>query len=110
MNQSMARSTERSKQLERWLEALVVIAAVITIPVVVLQEQGIDEVAVSIADWAIWIVFTVDFIVLAILAPNRLAYLKSHWLNLAVVVVSFPLLSPLLGLARLARVARFMRL
>lgn len=97
-------------RLEPLLQALVVVAAVATIPIVVLQEQGVEHAFVPIADWAVWAVFFAELTVMAGLSGAPLAYTRRHWLSVVVVVVSFPLLPPLFALIRLARLARLLRL
>lgn len=92
------------------LEALVVVAALATVPIVVLQEQGIEHALVPIADWAVWAIFLTELTVMAGLSGAPLAYARRHWLSVVVVVLSFPLLPPLFALTRLARLGRLLRL
>lgn len=81
-------------RLEPLLEALVVVAALATIPIVVLQEQGIEHVFVSLADWAVWAVFFTELTVMAGLSGAPLAYARRQWLSVVVVVLSFPSFLP----------------
>ena len=57
----------------------------------------------EVAVWAIWAVFALDFAIKFVLAPDKIAYLKSNWLN----VIS--LLVPALRIFRFARVFRLFR-
>lgn len=100
----------RSSAFGTALNAAVVLAALGTVPVVVLEEQGHNTGWVLAADWAIWAVFLLEYIIEIGLAPSRAAYAKKNWLSIPVIVISFPLLPSVLSLTRLARLARFMRL
>ncbi len=55
------------------------------------------------AGTAIWIVFVVDFAVRLLLAPKKLAFLRSNWLT------SLSLLVPALRVFRIVRLARVLR-
>ena len=95
---------------ERPLDFLVILAALATIPIVVLQERHYDHLVVSVIDWLIWAIFFVEFVFGLIVVKNRKAYTRSNWLGIAVIVFSFPLLSDLLASIRVLRVARIARL
>ncbi len=97
----------------RWrqgLDVLIVLAALATIPVVILQEKGVDHAAVTAADWLIWTAFLVEFLFGLVTASRRADYTRRQWLSVAVVVLSFPLLPDLLASVRVARVTRLLRL
>ena len=94
---------------DQWRVALeigVLLGAVATIPVTVLDELGTSGPVVLVADWAIWIVFVVDYVVGLTYSANRWQYARTHRLSAAVVIVSFPLLPTALALSRLTRLAR----
>lgn len=96
--------------ITRMLETSVVVAAVVTIPLVIELEWGARDVLLDAIDWAIWSVFVLDYVVLGIMAPNRREYLLHNWIGLAIVVISFPPLPVLLDVVRLARVVTLLRL
>jgi voltage-gated potassium channel len=61
------------------------------------------ETVLTIASWAVWIVFAVDFAIRLFLAHDRRAYALSHWYDVLLIVL--PMLRPLrmlrlLGLVR----------
>ncbi len=98
---------------QRWrqrLDVLIVLAALATIPIVILQEKGVDHPAVIATDWFIWAAFLVEFLFGLVTARRRLDYTRRQWLSVAVVVLSFPLLPDLLASVRVARVTRLLRL
>jgi hypothetical protein len=100
----------RQQWIETWLEILVVIAALATIPVTYLQARGETGTDLLIADWTIWLIFTVEYLALMRFASNRREYARREWLPLFIIIVSFPLLPHLLALARLLRLVRLVRL
>tara|TARA_Y100000588_G_scaffold388444_1_gene488654 strand:+ start:140 stop:928 length:789 start_codon:yes stop_codon:yes gene_type:complete len=91
------------------LDFFVILAALATIPIVILQEEPVDHVAVIVIDWLIWLIFLVDLLFGVVISERRLTYFRHHWLGLAVVVLSFPLLPDLLAYIRVTRVVRLLR-
>ena len=99
----------RSK-LERPLDFLVILAAIGTIPLTVVQTRGIDEIWVTAADWLIWAVFLVEYWLMVTMMKDRWAYTRRNWLSVSVIILSFPALPHLLALVRLTRLVRLLRL
>lgn len=103
-------ASRRRNAIERLLEALVTLAALATIPLVIAQEQGLSDPITVVVEWLTWAVFLADLAIMLALVPDRRAYARGHWLSLAIIVLSFPLLPALLDLVRLTRLARLLRL
>jgi len=103
-------ATEKSKGLARALETAVLIGALATIPLTLLGEENPTAKWIEIADWTVWAVFTLEYVVMLVLCSERILYVKGNPLNLAVVILSYPQMPALFGLVRLARLARFLRL
>ena len=99
-----------SNRLARTLEAAVLVGALATIPLTVLGEENPAARWVQMADWTIWAIFLLEYVVMVVVVPERIAYVKRNPLNLAVVALSYPALPAVFGLVRLARLARFLRL
>ena len=97
------------RQWERPLDLLVILAALATIPIVILQERQFDHLAVSVIDWVIWAIFLVEYVFGITVVKSRKSYVGRNWLGLAVIVFSFPLLPDLLASIRVVRVARLIR-
>lgn len=95
---------------ERIFEVLVLVAALATVPLIIVQERGVSNPAVAVADWLIWAIFAAEFTDEIIKSRNKRAAFRRSILSLTVVVVSFPLLPALFGLARLVRLSRLGRL
>jgi voltage-gated potassium channel len=98
------------ERVERYLEGTVIAAALVTIPLTYYQATGVTGTTISIADWAIWIVFLVEYLIMMVIVGDRWAYTRNNWLMVAVVVVTFPALPHLLQLARLVRLVRLVRI
>jgi voltage-gated potassium channel len=104
----MATKSVQSK-LHATSETAVIVAALATIPVVVLQERDASLAWLPMADWAIWLVFAATFAFGVLSCDDRRAYLRRHLMDFAVVVLSFPMLPSLLALTRLTRLIRVAR-
>lgn len=63
-----------------------------------------------VAIWVVWAIFLVELAWILIVAPRKLAALRAHWLDAAVVVVTIPLVTAFLQSLRLLRLARLLRL
>lgn len=95
--------------LQKVTDASVLIAAVATIPVVILQERGLAGLPLVVADWIIWGLFAFALGVDLFFSRSRLRHLRTHMVDLAIVVLSFPLLPAVLALTRLVRLTRIFR-
>ncbi len=96
--------------LRKALDVVIVLGSLATIPLTVLQEHGTRSSALTAMDWAVWSVFAIEFLFIVLLPPRVKILKPSTAADLAVVVLSFPLLPNLLGLVRLARLIRLLRL
>ncbi|MBI4472476.1 MAG: potassium channel family protein [Acidobacteria bacterium] len=90
-------------------EVSLIIAALATIPVVILEERGAASGWLPLADWGIWLVFAAALAMGTFYAENRGLHLRRHPMDIAVVVLSFPMFPILLSLTRLIRVVRVLR-
>ncbi len=87
------------------------VAALAVLPVVIGEQIAVGgwETLFEIVNWLIWAAFTVEFAVVILLTDDRLAYARKAWLDLMVILLSFPLLGDLFALTRLARLSRLVR-
>ena len=92
------------------LNIAVVVAAFLTIPLIVALERAPDNPLVAVVDWAVWAIYLVDYVVGLVAARSRIEYARRNLLGALVVLISFPLLPAILGLVRVARLARLLRL
>ena len=104
--------TAAGRVLHRF-EPAVLGLALLVIPVVLIEEASDREPWATIAlvgNWIIWAGFAAELLFILLVAPRRLAALRAHWLDVAIVVVTVPFLPSLLAALRLLRLARFIRL
>ena len=106
----MSRSDLDADRLERRLEAPVIVAALLTIPLTLAQARGRDGGWVVVGDWVVWAVFALEYLIMVAVVRDRWHYTRRNWFNVAIVILSFPALPELFALLRLARLARLTRL
>jgi voltage-gated potassium channel len=92
------------------LEVAVIFAALVSVPLTIVEVNGQNGFSFQVADWAIWAVFAIEYLLGLALAEDKSRYVVTAWLPLLVVVVSFPLLPSLFAIVRLARLIRLFRL
>jgi len=106
----VSRSDLDTDRLERRLEAPVIVAALLTIPLTLAQAQGREGGWVVAGDWVVWAVFALEYLIMVAVVGDRWHYTRRNWFNVAIVILSFPALPELFALLRLARLARLTRL
>lgn len=93
-----------------WLVNLAVVTGTLaTIPLIILLDQGVDNLWIRIADWTIWGIFLAEYAIEIVCAPSRREYARKNWVSPLVILLSFPPLPDLLAGARVARLARLLR-
>ena len=97
-------------RVESFLYAIVVLACLLTMPVIFYQWQGSSSPLLTAADWSIWAVFVVEYGALLVFAPDRKRYIVGNWMSAGVIVLSFPQLPAVMGFVRLVRLTRILRL
>jgi len=107
------------EKVSRFFEILVLFAALMVIPMVLIEEFGDSPEASRIAmigNWMVWLIFVTEYLVMVWIVPDRWQYTRKAWLDIAIIVLTFPPLPGMLAtlrlmrLARLARVLRLLRL
>ena len=102
-----------SGRVQHRFEWLVAAAAVALIPVLIIQDKVNSpgwNLATDIANWIIWAIFVVEFVLIVLLAPRRRDAARAHWLEIVVIVVTAPLFGAVIGAMRLVRLLRLLRL
>ena len=102
-------------KLERYFEIPMIIFGILVLPVLYIQMTSTNPLLRSIAfviDVLIWLAFLIEFVTLISVTKDKKRYVKTNWLNLAIIVVSPPL--PLRALPgfealRIIRVLRVLR-
>ncbi len=94
---------------KRAFEIPVLIAALAVVPVIVVEEEAASfewQALAFFANWAIWAAFAFELAVVLMRTDRRWRYVRVAWLDVLIVVVSFPLLPHLLAVSRLGRLVR----
>jgi voltage-gated potassium channel len=95
---------ELLQRLEAWLETPMLILAFAWLALLVVELIWGESLWFEIIGTIIWVVFILNFAVEIVLAPHKVAYLKSNWL------LAISLLIPALRIFRVFRVFRLLRL
>ncbi|MBA2569509.1 MAG: two pore domain potassium channel family protein [Actinobacteria bacterium] len=104
---------ERSRRVERAFEWPILIAALLVIPVVAIEQSDLGDpwrFLAAVANWVIWIAFATELIVMLVVVPDKWEWLRRHPLEVAVVVLTPPFLPAALQAARVLRLLRLLRL
>lgn len=91
---------------------LVVAAFILLVPIMWLVDQLpsfklVDD-WMLVASWLIWGVLIIEMAIMLIMVDNRWHYLKSNWLNIPIVILTFPLILSSIPYAIILRVVQFM--
>jgi voltage-gated potassium channel len=103
---------ERAARMQRRFQVPVVIAAVLVIPVIAIQESHSGETLGTVAgvtNWLIWLVFAAELVAMLAVVPDRRAFLRAHPLDAAIVVFTPPFLPTTLQAARALRLLQLLR-
>ncbi len=85
--QEIADRIERASRLPMVLLSIVFLVAV-AVPELVELTPALEE-TLEAVNWLIWAVFAFELGVMTYLAPNRLRYLRQHWVDVLTVLVPF---------------------
>jgi voltage-gated potassium channel len=103
---------EQAKRWERRFDVPVLVAALLVIPVIVVEQSDAGEpwrAVAAILNWSIWLVFALELGTMLAVVPNRWRWLRTHPLEVIVVVLTPPFLPASLQAARVLRLLRVLR-
>jgi voltage-gated potassium channel len=103
---------DESGRVHTPLEPVVLGAALALIPVLIIEADTTSPAwrdVATVANWIIWAIFAAELAAVLVFAPRKRAALRAHWLDVAIVVLTIPLLSKALAWLRLARLLRLAR-
>jgi voltage-gated potassium channel len=104
---------ERSARWQRRFNIPVIVAALATVPLLLLEQRPHGEplhTILKVSDWIIWGVFALELAVMLAVAPSVLGYVRAHPLRVSVVVLTVPLWSAALQSLRVLRLLQLLRL
>jgi voltage-gated potassium channel len=104
---------ERSERIARRFDVPMLIAALLVVPVLILQESNVAPGLRPVADvlnWIIWLAFVTEVVVMLLVVPHREPWLRRHPLEVTIALFTAPLLPASLQALRLVRLLRVLRL
>jgi len=104
---------ERSERIAKRFDLPVLTAALLVVPVIVIEQSAWGnpwKTLAGVVNWLIWLVFLTEFVTLLAVVPNKSVWLRRHPLELAIVVLTPPFLPRSLQALRIFRLARLLRL
>jgi voltage-gated potassium channel len=104
---------ERSRRIARRFEVPILVAALLVIPVIVIEESNVSDTwktLGAILNWAIWITFALEVVVMLAVVPSKRKWLRDNPLEVAIVLFTPPFLPASLQALRIFRLLRLVRL
>jgi voltage-gated potassium channel len=104
-------AASRAERTARWLQVPLIVAALLAIPTIVVQESNLGEtwrVVASVLDWCIWAMFAANLLIMLAVVPNRRRWLVRNPVDVLIVVLTPPFLPATLKLARLLPIVRLL--
>ena len=104
---------ERSEAIQAKFEWPVIIAALLTIPLLLIQESNLGQPWQAIGtalNWVTWLVFATEVVVMLCIVPSRRTWLRTHLIDVLVTVLTPPFAPAAWQATRVYRVARLLRL
>jgi hypothetical protein len=102
-----------SGRVEHRFESVVLIATLLLIPILIVENEARSDAwrgAAKVANWVVWAVFAAELAFILLVAPRRKAALRAHWLDAVIVLTTTPFFGAFLSSLRLVRLARLLRL
>ncbi|HEX2741859.1 MAG TPA: potassium channel family protein [Rubrobacter sp.] len=102
-------ATSSGERVGRWLQVALIAAALLAIPVVIVQESGLGgfwEPLADALDWIIWGVFAANLVIMLAVVPDRRRWLFDNPIDVLIVVLTPPFLPATLKIARVLPVVR----
>jgi voltage-gated potassium channel len=104
---------ERSAKVERFFNLPVIVAAVLVLPVIVIEETAVSDTVktvASVCNWLIWGIFLAEVVAMLVVVPNRWRWVLENPLDVLIVVLTPPVFPPGLQSLRVLRLLRLVRL
>jgi voltage-gated potassium channel len=103
----------RSERIARRFQPIIIVATLLVVPVLILEESDVPEpwpTIAAVGNWAIWLVFLAEVVVLLAVVPDRWRWVREHPLDLAIVILTPPFAASVIQSLRLLRLLRLVRL
>lgn len=102
-----------ARRLEQRLQWPLLVAALLTIPAIGIEQAEVDEPWDTVAlalNWTIWIAFVTETLLMLRVVGSPWRWIRDHPLEVAIVVLTPPFLPAALQAARVLRLLRLLRL
>jgi len=89
------------------------VAALLVVPVIVIEEADVGDpwrTVATVLNWMIWVAFAIELVVMLSVVRDRWRWIRTHPLEVAIVIVTPPFLPSALQAARVLRLLRLIRL
>ena len=104
---------ESALKAQRALQLPMIIAAALTLPSLILletRESGLLYDVSVVLNWGTWLAFLIELVVMLAVVPNRWRYIRYHPVEIAIVVLTPPVLPASFQFLRVLRLLRLLRL
>lgn len=108
-----SRQDDAAQRVQAKLEWPVVIAALLTIPILVIQESHAGEPWLAIGqilNWVTWGVFLIEVVAMLVVTEGRTKWMREHPIDVAVVLLTPPFAPAAWQAGRVFRLVRLLRL
>ncbi len=99
----------RAERVAGWLRAPLIVAALLAIPTIIVQESNLGEtweILAMVLDWCIWAMFAANLAIMLAIVPDRRRWLINNPLDVLIVVLTPPFLPATMKLARVLPLVR----
>jgi voltage-gated potassium channel len=99
--------------MEERLEKPLLVAALLTIPAIALEQSNVGQpwdTLVSVLNWVIWTAFVAEAVLMLSVVDGRWRWIREHPLEVAIIVLTPPFLPASMQAARVFRLFRLLRL
>lgn len=104
---------DRGGAMERRLERPLLVAALLVIPAIAIEQSDVGQpwdTLAHVLNWATWTAFLAEAVLMLRVVPDRGRWLREHPLEVAIIVLTPPFLPASLQAARAFRLLRLLRL
>src|SRR5215217_471397 len=102
-------AAQRAERVAGWLRVPLIVAALMAIPTIIVQESdlgGFWVILAAVLDWCIWAMFAANLAIMLSIVPHRRRWLLENPLDVLIVVFTPPFLPATMKLARVLPIVR----
>ena len=106
---AQTQAARRAERVAEWLRTPLIIAALLAIPTIIVQESalgGFWEILATVLDWCIWAMFAANLAIMLSIVGDRRRWLIENPLDVLIVVFTPPFLPATMKLARVLPIVR----